>query len=72
MTNDDLTTALRDRVRDEHPDVDHLIRVSTLAGTRLLKAQNLVTLYQSLGGDQLLDTAVPGAAGNRAKPADAM
>lgn len=28
----------------------------TLAGTRLIKAQNLVTLYQSLGGDQQIDT----------------
>lgn len=27
----------------------------TLAQTRLLKAQNLVTLYQSLGGDELVD-----------------
>ncbi len=27
----------------------------TLANTRLLKAQNLVTLYQSLGGDQQVD-----------------
>jgi len=28
----------------------------TLAQTRLLKAQNLVTLYQALGGDQTIDT----------------
>jgi len=31
----------------------------TLAQTRLLKAQNLVTLYQVLGGDQLIDTRAP-------------
>lgn len=29
----------------------------TLAQTRLLKAQNLVTLYQALGGDQLTDAS---------------
>ncbi|ABQ70186.1 RND efflux system, outer membrane lipoprotein, NodT family [Rhizorhabdus wittichii RW1] len=29
----------------------------TLAQARLLKAQNLVTLYQALGGDQLIDTS---------------
>jgi multidrug efflux system outer membrane protein len=44
----------------------------TLVGTRLLKAQNLVTLYQSLGGDQLIDTLPPGRGGNRAKAEDAM
>jgi multidrug efflux system outer membrane protein len=27
----------------------------TLASTRLLQAQNLVTLYRTLGGDQLID-----------------
>lgn len=43
----------------------------TLARTRLIKAQNLVTLYQSLGGDQLIDTVPPAPAGNRAKPEDA-
>lgn len=32
----------------------------TLAQTRLLKAQNLVTLYQALGGDQLIDARGPG------------
>lgn len=30
-----LDTALRDRVADEHPDIDRLISVSTRAGTRL-------------------------------------
>ena len=35
MTDDDFGTALHDRVRDEHPDLDQLIRVSTRAGTRL-------------------------------------
>ncbi|HEY2753382.1 efflux transporter outer membrane subunit [Phenylobacterium sp.] len=29
----------------------------TLASTRLLKADNLVTLYRTLGGDELVDTA---------------
>ncbi len=31
----------------------------TLAATRFLKADNLVTLYRTLGGDQLVDT-MPG------------
>jgi hypothetical protein len=37
MMNDDtpLGTALHDRVRDEHPDLDRLIRASVSAGTRL-------------------------------------
>ena len=43
----------------------------TLVSARLLKAQNLVTLYQSLGGDQLIDTLPPGKGGNRAKARDA-
>lgn len=43
----------------------------TLAQARLLKAQNLVTLYQSLGGDQLVDTIPPAAGGNRARSEDA-
>ncbi|ARR52853.1 transporter [Rhizorhabdus wittichii DC-6] len=42
----------------------------TLAQARLLKAQNLVTLYQALGGDQLIDTVPPGPGGDRAKPED--
>ena len=29
----------------------------TLASTRLIKADNLVTLYRTLGGDQLIDAA---------------
>lgn len=43
----------------------------TLALTRLIKAQNLVNLYQSLGGDQLVDTAPPSKGGNSAKAEDA-
>lgn len=35
----------------------------TLAQARLLKAQNLVTLYQSLGGDQLIDATQPRGGG---------
>lgn len=35
MNDDDLSTALRDRVQDEHPDLDRLIRISTRTGTRL-------------------------------------
>jgi multidrug efflux system outer membrane protein len=31
----------------------------TQAQTRLIKAENLVTLYQTLGGDQLIDTKPP-------------
>jgi multidrug efflux system outer membrane protein len=31
----------------------------TQAQTRLIKAENLVTLYQTLGGDQLIDTQPP-------------
>ena len=44
----------------------------TLASTRLIKAQNLVALYQSLGGDQLVDATQPSQAGNRAKRQDEM
>ena len=43
----------------------------TLVNTRLVKAQNLVTLYQSLGGDQLVDALPPTKGGNRARAADA-
>jgi hypothetical protein len=43
----------------------------TLVNTRLIKAQNLVTLYQSLGGDQLVDALPPAKGGNRARAADA-
>ena len=43
-----------------------------MAATRLIKAQNLVALYQSLGGDQLIDTLPTGRGGGRAKPRDAM
>ncbi|WP_016745918.1 efflux transporter outer membrane subunit [Rhizorhabdus wittichii] len=42
----------------------------TLAQARLPKAQNLVTLYQALGGDQLIDAVPPGPGGDRAKPED--
>ena len=42
----------------------------TLTSTRLAKAQNLVTLYQSLGGDQLIDTLPSPRGGNRAKAED--
>lgn len=41
-----LGTALRDRVADEHPDVDRLISVSTRAGTRLRRRR---TAAASLG-----------------------
>lgn len=44
----------------------------TLAATRLAKAQNLVALYQSLGGDQLVDTAAPAPGGNDVRAEDAM
>ncbi len=44
----------------------------SLVATRLIKAQNLVTLYQSLGGDQTIDTASFSKGGNRAKARDAM
>lgn len=44
----------------------------TLATTRLIKAQNLVTLYQSLGGDELIDTLPARSGGSNAKPQDAM
>jgi len=42
----------------------------TLASARLIKAQNLVTLYQSLGGDQLIDDPPAGLGGDRARPVD--
>jgi hypothetical protein len=35
MTDDDLSTAMHDRMIDEHPDLDRLISASTQAGTRL-------------------------------------
>jgi multidrug efflux system outer membrane protein len=44
----------------------------SLVSTRLLKAQNLVTLYQSLGGDELIDTLPPSKGGKGAKAKDAM
>ena len=37
----------------------------TLVAARLIKAQNLVALYQSLGGDQLIDTLPPPGVGVR-------
>jgi multidrug efflux system outer membrane protein len=43
----------------------------TLAQARLLKGQNLVTLYQALGGDQLIDTQATAKGGSRAWPEDA-
>lgn len=43
----------------------------TLVNTRLIRAQNLVALYQSLGGDQLVDALPPASGGNRAKAEDA-
>ncbi|GAA4713699.1 hypothetical protein [Nocardioides conyzicola] len=55
MTHDDLTTALRDRVRDEHPDVDHLIRVSTRTGARLRRRR---TVAVSLAGTAAAAVAV--------------
>ena len=44
----------------------------TLAQTRLAKAQNLVTIYQALGGDQTLDGPGSTRGGNRASEHDAM
>jgi len=44
----------------------------TLTSVRLLKAQNVVELYRSLGGDQLIDTLPPPKPGKDAKPQDAM
>jgi len=44
----------------------------TLAQTRLAKAQNLVTIYQALGGDQTLDGPGSTHGGNRAKDDDKM
>jgi len=44
----------------------------TLAQTRLAKAQNLVTIYQTLGGDQTLDGPGSTRGGNRAKDNDTM
>lgn len=40
----------------------------TLAATRLIKAQNLVALYQSLGGDPLVDVPPTGKDGARTQP----
>ncbi|KKC24753.1 efflux transporter outer membrane subunit, partial [Sphingomonas sp. SRS2] len=42
-----------------------------LVNTRLIKAQNLVTLYQSLGGDQLVEALPSSQGGNRARSEDA-
>lgn len=44
----------------------------TLASTRLIKAQNLVALYQALGGDELIDALPPGKGGKNTRPEDAM
>jgi hypothetical protein len=44
MTDDDRTafgTALHDRVRDEHPDLDELIRISSRRGTRLRRRRRI-------------------------------
>lgn len=44
MSDDDRTafgTALHDRVRDESPDLDELVRVSTSRGTRLRRRRRL-------------------------------
>jgi outer membrane protein, multidrug efflux system len=43
-----------------------------LASTRLIKAQNLVALYQALGGDELIDTPPASKGGSDARPQDAM
>lgn len=42
-----IGTALHDRVRDEHPDLDHLISVSTRTGTRLRRRRTAAAV---LGG----------------------
>jgi len=44
----------------------------SLATARLIKAQNLVELYRSLGGDQLVDMLPPPKPGKDAKAADAI
>ncbi len=43
----------------------------TLAGVRLTRALNLVELYRSLGGDQLVDMLPPPKPGKNTKPQDA-
>ncbi|RYD89825.1 MAG: transporter, partial [Sphingomonadales bacterium] len=48
------------------------VSARVLANTRLAKAQNLVALYQSLGGDQSIDTLPAGEGGDSAKPQDEM
>jgi hypothetical protein len=61
MTDDlpGLSTALHERVRDEHPDLDRLISVSTRAGTRLRRRR---TAAASIGG-ALAVVAVVGIVG---------
>ncbi|MFC7497270.1 MULTISPECIES: hypothetical protein [unclassified Nocardioides] len=44
---DGFDTALRDRMADEHPDLDRLISASTRAGTRMRRRR---TALASLGG----------------------
>ena len=52
MTDDlhGIGTALRDRVADEHPDLDRLIRVSTDAGARLRRRRTVGTALCVVAG----------------------
>lgn len=43
-------TALHDRVRDEHPDLDRLVRVSVSTGTRLRRRRHVGTALVAITG----------------------
>lgn len=42
-------TALHDRVRDEHPDLDHLVRAATRSGTRIRRRRHAVATLVTAG-----------------------
>jgi hypothetical protein len=45
-----LGTALHDRVRDERPDLDELVRVATRAGTRLRRRRRIAAVVGATAG----------------------
>ncbi len=43
-------TALHDRVRDEHPDLDHLVRAATRSGTRIRRRRHAIATAVTASG----------------------
>jgi len=64
MTDDfpGLSSALHERVADEHPDLDHLVRVSTRTGARLRRRRTAAVC----AGAVVASAAVVGIAGSLA------